>query len=56
MLKKLVILLSTSSHYVPVTQFGVVENMSYLPLLVSGFICIREMSGKLKIFQGQGIV
>ena len=22
----------------------------------TGFICVREMSGKFKIFQGQGIV
>ena len=23
---------------------------------ISGFICVREMSGKFKFFQGQGIV
>ena len=24
--------------------------------LISGFICVREMSGNFKFFQGQGIV
>ena len=27
-----------------------------MPGIVSGFICVREMSGKFKFFQGQGIV
>ena len=32
------------------------KSENYLSFGNSGFICVREMSGKFKNFQGQGIV
>ena len=43
-----------SSDYMPRVNTKLVHcNLNFV---TAGFICVREMSGKLKKFQGQGIV